>query len=202
LFQILENKSEAHRRNHPKPPNTNLARLVEVDVVRKFMSSHRMEVRACSVDDEFSFILYRLPYVVEFHDALGENYLEISLLDINSMHLIQGAVALGCSLEMGLQTLTELRRRNFADHPLNDIFLSERAEKMRYLHSHLEAIDKLPPFFEKIGGLHPNKDNKFDPSKIIDPMYPNLKSRYTSCLKTPQNDLKCKVGKITTDHAL
>ena len=50
--------------------NKNIDRLMEVDVVQNFMHNHNMQGKLCTKGDNFSLILYRLPYVVEFHDAL------------------------------------------------------------------------------------------------------------------------------------
>lgn len=166
--------------------NQHLDRLPEVKIVQDFMQKSEMQGKLCGNGGNYSFILFRLPYVVEFHDAAIENYLEITLSDLGSDLLIQGGTALGCSLDVGLQNLSELRSRNFEHHPQNDIFLSDKPEKMRYLHSHLEAIEKLLPLIEAKGGLSSMRDGtfdrRFDFSTSVQSTYPGLKEKYLKCI--------------------
>jgi hypothetical protein len=146
-----------------------------------------MKGKMCSEGTNPTFILYRLPYVVGFWDSVIENYLEIVLVDLDAELLVEGGSALGCSLDLELQKLEVLRLRNFTKHPLNEIFSSEKIEKMRYLHTHLEAIDKLLPFIESKGGLTSMKDGNFHPqfnfSDSVKPIYPGLKERYLKCIE-------------------
>ena len=166
--------------------NEHLDRLMEVDVVQNFTKIHRMKGKMCSEGKNHTYILYRLPYVVGFWDSVIENYLEIVLVDLDAELLIEGGSALGCSLDMGLQKLEILRQRNFSKHLLNEIFLSERVEKMRYLHSHLEAFEKILPLIECKEGLISMKDGSFDSrfnfSDSVKPIYPGLKERYQKCI--------------------
>lgn len=166
--------------------NKHLDRLTEVEIVQSFMRCHNMQGKVCSRGDDFSFILYRLPYVVEFYDALIENYLDIYLTDIDSGLRISGGSALGCSVDLELQNLAELRTQNYEGHPLNSIFLSEEVKKMRYLHSDLEAIDKLLPLIEAKGGLSSMRNGTFDPrfdfKDSVQPMYQGLKDKYLQCI--------------------
>lgn len=167
--------------------NEHLDRLIEVGIVRDFMQQQRMQGKLCSHKDNYSFILYRLPYVIQFYDALIENYLEIWLFDLNNLLAIQGGSALGCSLDLNLQSLSELRQRDFLDHPQLDIFMSEHSEKMRYLHSYLEAISRLLPYIEAQGGLASLRDgtfdSRFDFSQSVQPMWPGKKESLLECLK-------------------
>jgi hypothetical protein len=166
--------------------NQKINRLMEVDIVQAFMHRHDMQGNLCIKGDNFSFILYRLPYVVEFHDALIENYLEISLSDLSTELLIGGSSAVGCSLKMGLQNLVTLREKNFDTHPQLELFLSEKVFKMDNLYTCLEAIDKLLPLIEAKGGLSSmcdgTFDSRFDFKDHLKPMYFGLKEKYLKCI--------------------
>lgn len=166
--------------------NEHIDRLTEIEIVQEFMRRNLMQAKLCNRGDDYSLILYRLPYVVEFHDALIENYLEVTLADLDGNLLIGGSSALGCSLDLGLQNVQQLRARNFEDHPLNNIFLSFQSQKMRNLHSFLEAIDKLFPRIEA-KGLSAMRDGTFDSqfdfTQSVSPMYYGLKEKYLQCLK-------------------
>lgn len=168
--------------------NKNIDRLMEVDIVQNFMRNHNMQGKLCIRRDEYSLILYRLPYVVEFHDALIENYLEISLSDISAKLLIGGGSALGCSIDLELQNLTDLRNTNHEFSVANNIFLSENFIKTRNLYSNLEAIDKLLPLIEAKGGLasiqNGTFDMRFDFKDYLKPMYFGLKEKYLSCISS------------------
>ncbi len=166
--------------------NRHLDRLTEVGIVQDFMRRHSMQGKVCSKGDDSSFILYRLPYVIEFHDAQIENYLDVYLTDLKSQLRIWGSSALGCSLDIGLQNLVELRSWTFDKHPLNNIFLSDGSQKMGYLYSYLDAFDKLLPLIEAKGGLSSMRDGTFDPRfdfrDSVQPMYHGLKEKYLQCI--------------------
>jgi hypothetical protein len=163
--------------------NENIDRLTEIDIVKDFVANHKMTSVLCKSVDEYSLLLFRHPFFIEIHDALSENYLEITLSELTSGLLITGSSALGCSLDLGLQDLSALRTRVFDNHPLNHLFLSFGSQKMRNLHSFLEALDKLLPYIEIEGnGLQSMRegrfDRRFDFSQSVDPMYPGLKEKY------------------------
>jgi hypothetical protein len=166
--------------------NEHIDQLVEVVQVQEFMRSHDMRSKLCKKGDNYSLLLYRLPYVVEFHDALIENYLEITLADLDEGLMIGGGTALECSLAMELQNLAELKERKFDTHPQNSIFLSWNALKMDDLNSNLEAIDKLLPLIE-IKGLSAIRggtfDSRLDCNESVSPMYYGLKEKYLQCMK-------------------
>lgn len=167
--------------------NEHLDRLIEVGIVRDFMQQQRMQGKLCSHKDNYSFILYRLPYVIQFYDALIENYLEIWLFDLNNLLAIQGGSALGCSLDLNLQSLSELRQRDFSNHPYQNIFLSFQKQKIGYLECDFEAISKLLPYIEAQGGLASLRDgtfdSRFDFSQSVQPMWPGKKESLLECLK-------------------
>ncbi len=166
--------------------NQKIDRLMEVDIVHSFMNCHNMQGKLCAKGDNFSFILYRMPYVVEFHDALIENYLEISLSDISAQLLLTGGRVSEISFMMGLQNFETLKFKNFNGHPKNDIFLSEAARKMFDLHSELEAIDKLLSLIEPKGGINAlcdgSFDSRFDFKDYVKPMWHGLKEKYLKCI--------------------
>jgi hypothetical protein len=166
--------------------NKNLDRILGIELVQRFTMTHRMRGCKCSCKDDCCFLLYRIPYIVAFWDAYIENYLEVVLVDLDAGLLLEGASALGCSLDLKLQSLELLRAREFSKHPLNDIFLSMNAEKMRYLHSHLEAIDKLLPLLEGKGGLISMRNGEFskefDFTESVKPAHAGLSERLIACI--------------------
>lgn len=166
--------------------NQRIDRLMEVDIVQEFMYHNDMQGRLCGKGDSFSLILYRMPYVVEFHDALIENYLEITLSDISAQLLLTGGRVSEISFMMNLQNFETLKLKRFNEHPKNDIFLSESARKMFDLHSELEAIDKLLPLIELKDGLNAMRDGSFDVrfdfKDYVNPMYFGLKDKYLNCI--------------------
>lgn len=166
--------------------NQRIDRLLEVDIVKSFIHRHGMLGKLCIDGDNFSFILYKIPYVIEFHDALIENYLEISLSDMSSDWMIDGGSALGCSIDIGLQNLEKLRNTNHESSIANTIFLSENFLKTRNLYSNLGAIDKLLPHIEAKGGLISMRDKTFDErfdfNDTVKPMYFGLKDKYLNCI--------------------
>ena len=132
--------------------NQNLNRLLEVRIVKEFQHHHSMQGKLRKDSNDASFILYKMPFVVEFHDALIENYLEVSLSDLNCKLMLDGSSAVACCLQMELLNLDLMRLETFDNHPQTDIFLSEGILKMDNLHSNLEAIDKLLPLIEAKSG--------------------------------------------------
>lgn len=166
--------------------NQRIDRLLEVDIVKSFIHRHGMLGKLCIDGDNFSFILYKIPYVIEFHDALIENYLEISLSDISAELLMSGGSALQVSLDLGLLKLEQLRKMNFEAHPQNDIFISEGARKMFDLHCDFDAIDKLLTLMEDKDGLSSIRngafDSRFDFKDHVKPMYFGLRERYLECI--------------------
>lgn len=166
--------------------NLKIDRLLEMDIVKSFIHRHGMQAKLCINGDDFSFILYKIPYVVEFHDALIENYLEISLSDISAELLMSGGSALQVSIDLGLLNLEQLRKMNFKGHPRNDIFISEGARKMFDLHCDFDAIDKLLALIEAKGGLSSMRDgtfdSRFDFKDYVYPMNFGLKEKYLKCI--------------------
>lgn len=168
--------------------NQHLDRLKEVQLVRDFMQRHRMQGGLCTQGDDSSFILYRFPYVVEFRDALIENYLEIVLVDVSSNLLLTDGSITFCSVELGHQNREILRTLDFSSHKQNNIFLSEGSMKMYGLHTVVEALDKLIPLIEARGGLSSIRDGtfdlRFDFRNCVQPMYPGLKDKYLKCINS------------------
>lgn len=166
--------------------NKHLDRLTEVEIVQNFMRCHNMQSKMCSEGDSHSFILYRFPYVVEFWDALIENYLECSLTDVTSGLLMNDGSIYGISVALGFHDRATVKSRSYQGHPLNQIFLSSQAEKMLDLHVDLEAIDKLLPLIEAKGGLSSMHDGTFDPrfdfKDSVQAMYHGLKEKYLQCI--------------------
>ena len=75
--------------------NENLDRLMQVEIVKDFMWRQRFKVAPS--DNDFGLILFRLPYVIEFKDALIENYLEVYFSDLESRCHVQVSATL-CAL--------------------------------------------------------------------------------------------------------
>ena len=165
--------------------NKNIERLIEIGVVQSFVARHMLAAKLCRHNDDYSLLLFRAPYFVEFRDTLIENYLEITLADLETGLLITGSSALAISLELGLQDLQVLRARNFDNDPLIKIFLSFQSQKMRNLYSFLEAIDKLLLGIRS-GGLSTLQDGSFDPrfdfSQSLSALYPGLREEYLRCV--------------------
>jgi hypothetical protein len=164
--------------------NENLYRLTEVEMVKDFMQQQGFKVAPS--DKDFGLILYKFPYVIEFKDALIENYLEVYFSDLNSSLYMEGGSALGCSLDLGLQSLELLRARNLIHDRGKKYFLSENILKIRHLYSNLEAIDRLIPLIQTRGGLASMRDGTFDPrfdfKDSVKPMWHGMKERYLRCI--------------------
>lgn len=167
--------------------NSQIDRLMEVDIVQTFMRHQDMQGKPCGKGDNCSLILYKFPYVVEFHDALIENYLEITLSDISKDLLLTGSRATEICLEIGLQNIEDLKIRNFNEHTKNNIFISEGARKMFDLYCDLEAIDKIIPLLKKSDDsssmLKDAFDSRFDFKDYVIPMYFGLKEKYLNCIE-------------------
>ena len=164
--------------------NQNLHRLTEVEVVKEFMWRQGFKVAPSDLD--FGLILYKLPYVIEFKDALIENYLEIYFSDISSACYMNEGDSIWCSISIGMQSREELKRLSFECHGQLDIFLSEGPQKMYGLQTTLKAIDKLLPLIEAKGGLASMHDGTFN-SRIdfkdsVKPMWHGMKERYLRCI--------------------
>ena len=166
--------------------NKNLDRLMEIKIVQVFMQHHNMRGKLCAKENLFSFIIYRLPYVVEFIDSSIENYLEIYMSDLDAGLLLSGGAAVDSAVLCGFQNRNELRTRTFKDFPKNDIFLLEGARKMFDLHCDFQAIDNLLPLIETSGGLSSMRDgtfdSRFDFKDSVQAMYPGLKEKYLQCV--------------------
>jgi len=164
--------------------NENLDRLMQVEIVKDFM--RRQSFKVAPSDNDFGLILFRLPYVIEFKDALIENYLEVYFSDLESRLYMEGSSALGCSIDIGLQHLEELRLRDLSCYEDKDIFLSENEKKYSDLDARLEAIDKLLPLIEAKGGLVSMRNGTFDPrpdfKDSVKPMWHGMKERYLRCI--------------------
>ena len=164
--------------------NENLHRLIETTIVKDFMQLQDFKV--AHSDNDFGLILFKLPYVVELKDALIENYLEDYFVDLRGKLYMEGSSAVGCSLDIGLQSLELLRSRNLTSDCGKGYFLSENASKIRHLYSDLEAIDRLLPLIEAKGGLasmHDGTfDSRFDFKDSVKPMWHGMKERYLRCI--------------------
>ena len=169
--------------------NEHLDRLMEVQIVKDFVQHHRMQAKMCIDDDNYSFVLYRYPYVIVFWDALIENYLEMWFFEFGSGLMIRASTLSGVCLDMHLQNIEELCHKNLDHHAQNSIFLSDSSTKMFCLYEHLEAIDKLLPLIEAKGGLTSMRDgtfdNRFNFSDCIQPIPHIFKERYNKCLGFP-----------------
>lgn len=170
--------------------NENLYRLTEVEIVKDFMRRHSFKVAPS--DNDFGLILFRLPYVIEFKDALIENYLEVYFSDLVGCLYMEGSPALGRSLDFGLQCLEELRSRDLSGFEDINIFLSDNKKKYSDLDAELEAIDKLLPLIEAKGGLASMRDGTFDPrfdfKDSVKPMWHGMKERYLRCIAAAELD--------------
>jgi len=169
--------------------NENLHRLIDVAIVKDFMQ--RQGFKVAPSDNDFGLILYKLPFVVEFKDALIENYLEDYFSDLDGGLYMEGGSAVGCSLDIGLQRLELLRARDLTSDCNNGYFLSENLAKIRHLYSDLEAIDKLLPLIEAKGGLASMRDgtfdSRFDFKDSVKPMWHGLKERYLRCIEQAES---------------
>lgn len=167
--------------------NEHIDRLVEISCVKEFMVRHDMNSTLCNRKDDYSLLIYRLPYVLEIYDALIENYLFIRLSSVDEGLVIEGNSALGCCLSLGLQDIAELRARSFEGDPQSSIFLSFNAEKMGDLASNLEAINKLLPVIKERGlksMLDGTFDERHDFKASVRTMYQGLKERYAFCISS------------------
>jgi hypothetical protein len=168
--------------------NPHLDRLTEVQLVKDFMLRHDMQGKLCNRGGTNSYVIYRLPFVIEFIDYYIENYLAIYFCDTSGNLVIEGNVALGCSFELGLQNLNELRERDksLVNDENREIFLSENGRKLGNFYDGLEAIDRLLPLIEAKGGLASMRDGTFDPrfdfSTSVSPMWFGLKDEYLQCI--------------------
>lgn len=165
--------------------NRHIDQLTQVDFVQNFMTKHSMRGLRCAQEENFSFIIYRSPYIIEFYDALIENYLEIYFSSLDENLLIDGNSALGCSLDMGLQKLADVRARDFTGNFVESIFLSEGYLKARNLYSNLEALDKLFPIIESkglMGMIHGTFDARFDFRNSVKSINTSLKKKYLQCI--------------------
>jgi hypothetical protein len=164
--------------------NENLHRLTDAQIVKDFMRRQRFKVAPS--DNDFGLILFRLPYVIEFKDALIENYLEVYFSDLEGLLYMEGSSALGCSLDLKLQNIEDLRARDLTHDQNKEFFLSECDLKIRHLYSNLEAIDKLLPLIEAKRGLVSMRDGTFDPrpdfKDSVKPMWHGMKERYLRCI--------------------
>ncbi len=169
--------------------NENLYSLTEVAIVEVFM--RKQDFKVASSDSEFGLILYNFPYIVEFKDALIENYLEVYLSDISSDLMFSEGAAWACCIELGLEDRQELKNRSYESHPQNQLFLSEGAQKMYGLHVTLEAIDKLLPLIKAKGGLVSMRDgtfdSRFDFKDSVKPMWHGMKERYLRCIAAAES---------------
>jgi hypothetical protein len=164
--------------------NKHLDRLQEIPFVREFIQAHRMRISPCGSEECPSIVLYRMPYVIEFYDALIDDSLDIFLIEPTSNLMIPASRASGLCMKMGLQKAEDLDNLNFAGYPHNSIFLSSGEMKMLSLHIDLGALDKLLPLLEDKGGLSSMRDGTFDKnfdfSKSAQPLPPGMsKDRYT-----------------------
>jgi hypothetical protein len=170
--------------------NENLYRLTEVAIVEVFMLEQDFKVAPS--DSDFGLILYNLPYVIEFKDALIENYLELYFSDIKSGLMFAEGATWACCVDIGLQDRLELKNRSYESHPQNQLFLSEGAQKMYGLHVALEAIDKLLPLIKAKGGLASmcdgTFDSRFDFKDSVKPMWHGMKERYLRCIAAAESD--------------
>ncbi|MEJ7139174.1 hypothetical protein [Amphibiibacter pelophylacis] len=166
--------------------NKNIDRLAKTEVVKDFM--RRNDFKMATQCKDYSFVLHKIPYVIEFKDALIENYLEIYFSDLNSDLYIVGNCALACGLDIGNQDLLKLKKRDLGlkNHPDKEIFLSENEKKIGNLYDTLEAIDGLIPLFDTKGGLASMRngtfDSRFDFKTRVDLMWHGMKERYLRCI--------------------
>ncbi len=55
--------------------NAHIDRLLEVPLVQEVVQKNQFKTCLCQQGDDFTLLLYRLPYVIELRDTLVENYL-------------------------------------------------------------------------------------------------------------------------------
>jgi len=168
-----------------------ISRLAEIDIINEFIRRHDMQSIPCKLENKYSFILYRRPYIIEFIDYVIENYLVIFISDLNDDLMFGESSALICCVDMGLQNLEELKKRRFDNHPQGEIFSSYQSSKIKNLYCNLEAIDKLLPLIETKGGLASMRDgtfdSRFDFKDSVKPMWHGLKERYLRCIEQAES---------------
>lgn len=167
--------------------NSHIDKLLEVEVVSKFLKRHNMRF-ARFIDGYFcGLVLFRYPYVVVLADSVIENYLESYFFSLSSRMLMEGGDLIATCVDMRLQDREELRRLSFESHPQIGIFSSCGVQKMYGLHTELEAIDKLLPLIEAKGGLSSLKDGSFDSrydfSNYVRPLYDGWYEKFTKCIQ-------------------
>ena len=166
--------------------NPHLDRLAEVQLVQDFMLRHDMQGKLCNRGGTNSYVIYRLPYVVEFIDYYIENYLAIYFSDINSGCFLTEGDLIYCSVALEIQKREILKNASFAGHPQTSLFISDGDQKMYGLQTSVEAIDQLLPLIEAKGGLASMRDGTFDPrfdfSTSVSPMWLGLKDEYLQCI--------------------
>ena len=170
--------------------NESVARLTEIREIRSFIEKNCFVAKSCSRWS--SLILFRLPFVIEVTDFLIENFLHITLSDLDSELMLVPGMPTACSTRLGLQDQAILSKLNFESHPQNDLFLSYGGRKMYDLQVQIEAIDKLLPIVEKRGGLaslrslcDTRMSGDFDP---LDKLWDGLKARYLNCIAEIASD--------------
>lgn len=164
--------------------NAHIDRLLEIPLVQEVVQKNQFKTSLCQKGDDFTLLLYRLPYVIELRDTLVENYLETSLSDLDSERMIFGGSALGCCVHLGLIDIEALRQCVY-EQQYESFFLSESALKLSDLYSDIEAFDKLLSIFEQ-QGMEPlvskldNGAHEFG----TQPMYAGLKDKYLRCISS------------------
>jgi hypothetical protein len=167
--------------------NLQIEKLLEVEVVSKFLKRHNMRFAKCVDRDFCGLVLFRYPYVVVLAESVIENYLESHFFSLSSKILMEGGDLIATCVGMHLQDREELRRLSFESHPQISIFSSCGVQKMYGLHTELEAIDKLLPLIEAKGGLSSLKDGSFDSrydlSSYVRPLYDGWYEKFMKCIQ-------------------
>lgn len=167
--------------------NQELERLLKMEEVQSFMQKQAMRAVPVVAPGNCSLVLVRLPYFIEFQDALVENYLGCFLADVSSDLWMSDGDIFCASVTLGFHDRNEVKNRNYEEHPYSDVFLSFRPEKMLDLNVDLEAVDKLLPKIEARGGLSSLRDGTFHSSlsfsNMVSTMPVGRKDRLLRCIE-------------------
>lgn len=154
----------------PMINNEALHRVVSIPAVASFIQRFQMNSIMCNG----SFVLYSLPYIINFRDALIENHLEIYLVDLNRNLMADGHGVLAESLSRGFQSaeLLNRERQNFSQTELS-LFLSDQVNKLADLYAIVESINLLFPEISSHG-----LDSVI---KSTQPLGWSMRDRYAAC---------------------
>lgn len=141
--------------------NTYIEMLLKSNVIQETIRKNSMSTKVLINGDEYYFLMYHHPFVIEISDLLIENFLDIFVHDLTNNLTIKDNLLITIADDLGIRSKNDWPSKcNTLD---SEMFISYNEGKQTILEGVLDRFNLLLPIIVNKGGFKSFKDKTFHP---------------------------------------